>query len=229
MSELYEVILKQRDTAGSVNTVNRWNYQMSGTPAAVTGSFGLAFAFGGIESGGLYSSVVEAIRFCQSSSIVGVELIVQNVFNMDDFYVAPFSAVPMTGEFVEPSAAPTTALGFKATRTSRAVRHSQKRVFGMPNNKDVGGGHIDAAYMAANVQPLADAMSATLQYDDEGNILSYLPVTVCKEKYTTPSGNTAYRYYSTYNEQEPMIFPHGAYVPYPTTRTQNSRQYGRGQ
>jgi hypothetical protein len=75
---------------------------------------------------------------------------------------------------------------------------------------------------------LASVMGDTLTYDDEGNTLTYTPCVVQKEKYTTPSGKDAYRYYATESAQAPHLAVGVAWEVYDTERSQVSRQYGHG-
>lgn len=71
-------------------------------------------------------------------------------------------------------------------------------------------------------------MSATLTYDDSGNTLTFTPCIAQKEEYTTPRGKKAYKYYPTEVAQAAHLASGIAWSYYPQTRTQGSRQYGRG-
>ena len=75
---------------------------------------------------------------------------------------------------------------------------------------------------------LATAMGATLNYTDEGNALSFAPAIISKEKYTTPSGKEAYKYYASEVLQAAHTATGILWEIYGETRTQGSRQYGRG-
>jgi hypothetical protein len=71
-------------------------------------------------------------------------------------------------------------------------------------------------------------MSASIGYPTVSPEVTFTPVIVGKQQYTTPSGNTAYRYYPTLTEQNLHLASNPVWEPYTTVRTQTSRQYGRG-
>jgi len=107
------------------------------------------------------------------------------------------------------------------------IDRGTKRFVGVPETAVLSGGVIGAAFYAELVQT-AEAMSAILSYNDEGNTVTFAPCIVHKEEYTTPRGRKAYRYYPALSEQLSNIATGIVWQPYTTVRTQNSRQYGRG-
>lgn len=214
-------------------TVNRWTYLASGTPAAVSLPFGLASALGAIESAGVYPTggMLWKIALIQSAQVTFNELVVRDVYDPEEFYTVPF-IVELTGQVTGDESMPAfNAYGFRTNRTRLDVRRATKRFVGVTEGNQ-SGGDVDSTFLAGAITDVATAMSAVLQYDDEGNTLSYSPIVCSKEKYAVPGSDPtryAYRYYSTVSEQLDHIMEGIAWEPYSTIRSQTSRQLGRGQ
>lgn len=208
--------------------VNRWNYVSNGTPAAVTLSFALNFAFGGAENPAL-SAPLNRVLAAQSTEVQAISLAVRDVYSDFDFYEHPFP-VPYVGLRGGESASPTMAWGFYTNRIRRDVRRGQKRIGGISETDMAGGGSINPASLAF-VTNVATAMSETLSYTDEGNALTFVPCVVGKQEYTPDPlrpERKAYRYYPTLTEQMEHVAQGVVWTNYPNVRTQTSRQYGRG-
>jgi len=157
-----------------------------------------------------------------------VQATARAVYIDDDFYANPFFVNTFGGTGIAGSGlSPTTAYGFRSSRVKQSIGRGYKRFVGVPEGAVGGGGVIeaDAKTLMGN---LATVMGATLNYTDEGNALSFAPAIVSKEKYTTPSGKFAYRYYPSEVLQEPHTATGITWSFYPQTRSQTSRQYGRG-
>lgn len=234
MAELYEVVLETRYQ--SQVCINRWNYLLNGTPAAVAGSFGLAAAFGGIYDlvavppGYPSDTVLSHIMGILNIGVTAVQMTVINVFDPVDFYQVPF-VVPYAGQATGEGVSPTVAFGFRSTQVRRDIGRGTKRFVGVGETLSGAGGVITAPALAV-LGDIATAMSETIVYDDEGNTLSYQPCIAQKEKYATsiaPNGGQryAYKYYDEAEQFEHLAVGI-AWEPYTTTRTQVSRQYGRG-
>jgi len=212
-------------------TINRFNYLSSGTPAASSLSFALYAAFGCFADGTPPAYPADApfakMRVVQSVALSYVEVVVKNIYDLADFYASPFPAL-VDGD-VESSTclSPTTAFGLETNQTTRAVRRGQKRIPGVPEGSVGNGGVIDAG-VTEELEELCSFLSDSLTYDDEGNTLTFTPCIVSKQSYTTPSGRTAYKYYPTLAEQTAHLAQGVAWVPFAQTRTQRSRQYGKG-
>lgn len=227
---LFEVIVQT--TYRGVLCVNRWNYRSSGTPAAITPSFALASAMGFIlgqgdsdfpddSIGGVWQAQV-------SNELKFNQVQVKNIYNPLDFYLTPFGGNVEGDGASQLGSAPFLAFGVTTNRTRLDIRSGSKRFAGVHEGQIEGGGALSASALVG-LQNLCDEMSATLQYDDEGNILDFAPVIVSKEKYTTPSGKDAYRYYADEATQLLNVMDSFLYKPMPFIRHQVSRQYGRGQ
>lgn len=227
---LYEVTLFQSYYGQSC--INRFNYLMTGTPAAVQGSFGLISALGAIPAildglfpaGGLW----RAIRDQQSDQVTFTATVAKAVYDVEDFYELPY--VPAKAGNVSGEAlSPVMAYGFRSNRTRTDIRRGTKRFVGVPE-ANVGGGGVLVGTGASGASFVAGKMTDPITYDDEGSTLTYSPVIVSKEEYTVPSsGNTAYRYYPTLIEQMEHVAQSILWQPYAQVRSQTSRQYGRGQ
>lgn len=213
--------------------INRWNYLRTGTPAVVTGSFALLSAMGGIPptltptqfpTGTMLRIIQQQIV----NQVTFVALTVKAIYDVTDFYELPW--VPaLTGANATQGLSPVMGYGFRTSRVRTDIRRGTKRIVGVDEGQTDGGGVLNSGGAAA-AAAIADAMTVTLEYTDEGNTLSFAPIVVKKEPYI-PSGSTqtAYRYYPTLAEQMDFIATGILWQPYPSVRSQTSRQYGRGQ
>lgn len=225
---LMEVVLEQ--VYNGQQCINRWNYMASGTPGGTTLSFGLISALGFLPTSTtlLAGSVGAELQSLQNPSVRFVQATVRGVFLDDDFYGSPFlaSTFGTRASQGEPITS-VNAFGFRSTRVKQSIGRGYKRFVGMSEGVVGDYGNLTSPTLT-QMTAVADAMSDTLSFDDEGSTLSYVPCIAQKLKYTTPSGKTAYKYYST----ETLQAPHNAlgisWEGYNTTRTQVSRQVGRG-
>lgn len=226
---LMEIVLEQ--TYAGQECINRWNYLASGTPAAVSFSFALVTAFGAVPVAGVYPAgeMCTFIAQLQDNSVAFVQIGAKDVYSNVDFYETPFT-VPLIGANGTTGLSPATAAGFRTNRTRLDIRRGTKRFVGVPNGAAGEGGLLSSAYQALMAN-LAAKMTETLEYDDEGNTLSFAPVIVGKQPYVPDPlrpDRIAYRYYPTFAEQDDHLASSIIWDNYTHTRTQNSRQYGRG-
>lgn len=212
--------------------INRWNYLATGTPAAVSFSFALADAFGAIESAGSYpaDTVLAEIADMVSIEVTFNELAVKDVYSITDFYSVPF-VVPLIGAATGDTFTPALAAGFRTNRTRSDIRRGTKRFAGIVEGDWSGGGAALAGTISDHLVPIATVMSDNLEYDDEGNTLTFAPIIVGKERYVPDAAHperVAYRYYEDEETQLEHIMESIIWSYYSTIRTQTSRQYGRG-
>jgi len=212
------------------NWICRWNYLSSGVPAAVSGSFGLMSAFGAIPAGAVYPSTK---LFFNLMRIASTDCAVDSItvrapaeYAVEDFYERPF-LTPYTGGSGALGSSPVLAFGWRTNRVRLDIARGTKRLPGVPETAMGTGGNIEAAVLTV-MNEIAVLMSSNLTYDDEGNTVTYAPVVVQKEEYTTPRGKRAYKYYPTLEEQLDHVAQGIQWQPYTQVRTQVSRQYGRG-
>jgi hypothetical protein len=233
---LLEATLTQRYFDQTV--VNRFNYKGTGTPAAVTFSFGLVSALGAIYEGAPTNAypttgLLAAMRALQAEEVQFVSLVVRAIYSVTDFYEQPF-VVPMNGEVSTASGgalSPVVAWGFRTNRTRTDIRPGQKRFVGVAATAMTDGGVVSQPWVDGQMSDLATAMGATLTYDDEGNTLTYAPVIVSKRppgSYADDPDQKGYAYYPTEAEQDQHIMDSIIWSPKPQLRTQVTRQYGRG-
>jgi hypothetical protein len=210
--------------------INRWNYVSSGTPVGVTNSQALMSAMGFIPSGSPAefptASIGYDIRSLQSVEVSFIQCLARNIYPSADFYELPYVG-GFTGKVTGACSPPFVSYGFNTTRVTTAIRRGQKRIGGVPVSAVSDAGAIDSAALTA-LNSLATAMGDTLTYTDGGNSLSFVPTIVSKEKYETPAGNDAYRYYSTEVAQLAHIAQGFVWDAKSVVRSQTSRQYGRG-
>jgi hypothetical protein len=210
--------------------INRWNYRLTGTPAAVSGSFALAFATGllqtEVDGGFPFGSFANNIRTNLNEAVRFIEVTSRAIYSNTDFYASPISPVK-SGSVVGEGLPPFCAYGFKTNRVRTDIRRATKRFVGVTESDVSGGGVIVAGRLNA-LTALANAMTQPLTYIDEGQTLTFTPCVLRKQRYTTEAGTIAYRYYPTLTEQLNFTAESVIWQPYPTVRSQGSRQYGRG-
>jgi hypothetical protein len=232
---LYEITLTE--TYQNQVTINRWNYLLTGTPAAVIGAFALVSAFGSIYDEVHVppqyptGTVLDALSYIQNAGVAMQQITALNPYDPTDFYQTPF-VVPYVGRGADTGVSPTVAVGFRTTQVRRDISRATKRFVGVSESQVGQGGALDISN-GSRINDVAIAMTNVLTYDDEGNTLSFAPCVVGKEKYTitqpSPKPPTvAYRYYPTEAEQLEHIAAGIIWQAYANTRTQVSRQYGRG-
>lgn len=233
---LFEVTLSA--TFANQQIINRWNYIGGGTPAAVTPSFGLASAFGAVYDEVHVppqyptDSILAQISALVSDQVSFQQLTVINLYDPTDFYQTPFVPAYNGTQNVD-SLSPAVAYGFRTNQVRRDVARATKRFAGVTENRVTNQGQIVSAQYA-DFDLLATRMTDVLEYDDEGNTLTYTPAVCGKLKYSPPSppakaGAVAYKYYATLAEQIAHTASGVTWEAYRTTRTQTSRQYGHGQ
>lgn len=231
MAELLELTLVQ--SYYNQQIINRFNYIASGTPASVSYSFALTFAFGAVSVANVYTTgtVVQTLSAFQNDQIDFQACTVINPYSDTDFYSTGFFP-PLSGQNTGEANSPAMAIGYRTTRVRRDIRRGQKRFAGVSETVAGAGGVIDTAGAALNA--LRVAMAQTLSYDDEGNTLTFQPAIVKKQKYFVDDdpNRVAYRYIPEANggkdAQLADCATGFAWEILPNVRTQRSRQYGVG-
>lgn len=223
---LFEIVV--RSVYKNQVQINRWNYLGSGTPVSIQMSFALAQAFGGAPVAGAFpaTTVLNAIQNIVHVDTSFEEIQVRDVYSVTDFFAAPFIPKPAGGVAGE-GLSPFVTVGFRTNRVRTDIARGTKRVGGISEASIGDGGEVSGGYLT-NVIAVATAMSETLEYVDGANTLTFIPVVVGKEMYTTPPDPKAYRYYETFAEQDDHIASGVTWEPYTQVRSQTSRQYGRG-
>lgn len=225
---LYEVVLEQ--SFEGQQCINRWNYLMSGTPAAVTGSFALISVMGGLALSTTLTdgTVMGEVQALQNASVLFVQITARAVYIDDDFYGNAFLANTIGAQGNAGSAySPVDAYGFRSSRVKQSIRRGYKRFVGCDTAMVGSGGRVNNAG-DAQMALVAAEMASTLNYTDDGNSLTFTPCIVSKEKYTTDSGKFAYKYYATESAQAAHLAQGINWEPYDRVSSQVSRQYGRG-
>lgn len=226
---LFEMIIKS--VYAGQQCINRWNYASSGTPAAVSLSFALASAAGCIPAGEPpvfpADTMFDKIRKITATNVEFREVIVNNVYTLTDFYTTAFPDNTNGSAGGGAANQSFVASGFRTNQTRRDVGRGFKRFVGVPDgftgvNNSLNPTHLEAMNI------LRAAMSANLTYNDEGNTITFNPVICSKDKVTLPSGRFTYRYYPTLTEQMNHTATGILWEIYDTTRSQTSRQIGKG-
>lgn len=233
---LMEVTLEQ--TYAGQEIVNRWNYLASGIPAAVSFSFALVSALGAIfdevavPPGYPPTGLMALMAAAQHSGVSFQTVTCKDVYSATDFYSTVFINA-LVGAQAGDGMSPVMAYGFRTNRVRADIRRATKRLVGVPEGQVGSLGVIAPAFVVSHLNPIAEEMSASLEYDDEGNTLTFQPCVVKKQEYDPHPENPdphpmAYRYYPTFGEQDDWLALSVTWEPYETVRSQVSRQYGRG-
>jgi len=223
---IYEVLLRQ--AYDNKACLNRWNYESNSTPAAVSRSFALAAAFGGIPdpitSEFPEGSIMALIAQMQSEGVDYVELSVEALYDVSDFYSIPYPPT-QGGTATGTPMSSFAAYALQSNRVRTDIRRGNKRFVGV-SETHVGGAGIIEATMTPVLEDLAAAMSADLEYDDEGTPVVFSPVILSLEKHAPDAehDNDWYRKYDTLAEQEDhmavgIVWTYKAFMT-----TQNSRK-----
>lgn len=211
--------------------INRFHYVASGTPASVSLSFALLSAMGFIpDPTGATTfaadTLADAMENCQSTAVRYVSAYARDLYSVTDFYEIPYPQT-IEGDRTGEASSPVLAVGFYSNRVRTDIRRGMKRFVGV-SESDVGSGGYWQPSFNASLEYMAEQLSATLTYDDEGNTITFVPAILGLEEYTTPSGKRAYRPYATATAQLAHVAQGVTWSAYPAVRSQVSRQYGRG-
>lgn len=222
---IYELTLYQ--TYGTQRCLNRFNYFTTSDEGVVNGSFALAAAFGLAPVGGP-TTVFGRLKTLLNSGVTFNSYKCMNLYNPEDFTAGGF-ATTQVGLHGTEGQSPINSFGFISSQTRTDIASGTKRFVGVSEDTTVQGGAITPSFLTGDLQPFAVMLGSTLEFDDEGNTWSFVPVVLSREAYTTPSGKTAYRKYATEAAQIEHMSVGGMWSAYPQARSQVSRQYGRGQ
>jgi len=209
--------------------VNRFNYICDGTPIGVSTSFALVSALGLITDDtdnfptGLLGARLQAIL---NSQTIFVQALARNVYDPLDFYDYAYVA-GIVGGVAGGGASPVDTIGFNSNRVRTDIRRGQKRFGGLSLTAIGNGGAIAGATLTA-APAMAEALGTTYSYTAGGNALDFAPVVVSKEKVVV-DGKATYVYYPTLSAQSAHWASGLTWIMKTSTRTQGSRQYGRGQ
>jgi len=226
---LYEITLEQNYFGQQV--INRWNYQSGEIPSGVSGAFKALVGMGFTPDTDITAfgpdTIAGKLQGLQSVSVHFVQAIAKNLYSVTDFFTYAFPPNTTGGLSDSVGESPTVALGFASDRTRSDIRRAQKRFVGLEEGAVAAGGIIETVFLA-QAQELGDTMADVNVVPAGVGSISYTPYVFGRQKYVAPSGKDAYRYYPTESEQLDHIALITAFTAKPETRTQTSRQYGRG-
>lgn len=198
---LFEVVLRQSYLTR--NVINRWYYNGTGTPAAVDLSFALVSAFGGIPDPvtGEFpaDTIMSALADVQHTELKYLQLSAEALYDVSDFYLVNYPPT-QAGTQGGTAAAQFIAYGLQSNRVRTDIRRGSKRFAGVSEQYMGTGGVLDAG-MDTLLAVVAELMSDNLEYDDEGNTLTFQPVILSLEPADPPTDPQTYSYYPTNAEQ----------------------------
>lgn len=211
--------------------INRWTYVSGEIPTGQSGSFRLLSAIGAIPVAGELSTerMLGYIMGQLASSYLlnSVTVRAASDYDVTDFYEYPYTT-PMAGsQDSNLSQSPAVAFGFRTNRVRLDIARGTKRFVGVTSSQVTSGGMIAATFLD-EMDEIADKMSEVLVETTVDGTITYTPCVVSKLEYTTPKGNRAYKYYPTLAQQMDHVAYPVLWQPYNQTRTQDSRQYGKG-
>lgn len=212
--------------------INRFNYVAEGTPAATSLSFLLLRGMGFIPDNAIYppDTIFATMRSLQPATVAYRQVLARDVYSSTDFWENPYLTQP-TGTNASEGLSPTVAYGWRTNRVRYDIGRGYKRLVGVTEGASGPGGVFSSAVLTL-MGTLANQMSAPLNVDDSGNTVTFIPCVVKKERYTVPNTNPprqAYRYYPDEEEQMDNVATGILWQSYTQSRTQTSRQYGRGE
>lgn len=226
---LYEITLEQSYFGQQI--INRWNYQSNTIPDGISGAFKALVGMGFVPDTDIDpfegDTVGAKLQPLQSDNVTFVQAIAKNLYSVTDFFTYAFPPGTIGGNSGATGLSPTTAIGFASDRTRSDIRRAQKRFVGVCENVVGAGGVLEAAFQT-QAQDLGDTMGDPNIVPAGAGSITYTPYVFGRELYVAPSGKDAYRYYGTEAEQLDHIALITTFTLKTSTRTQTSRQYGRG-
>lgn len=226
---LYEITLEQQFAGQQI--INRWNYQSDSIPDGISGAFKALVGMGFTPDTDIVAfgagTVAADLQAIQSVGATFVQAIARRLYSDTDFYTYAFPPGTV-GAAGGDALSPTAAYGLTSDRTRADIRRAQKRFTGVAESASNSLGLISEAALAL-LQTLGDTMADINVVPAGGGAITFTPYVFGRQKYT-PVGSTkpAYRYYPTEADQLLHIAKITAWQAKNTTRTQTSRQYGRG-
>ena len=225
--KLYEVVLN--GVYYGQKTVNRFNYYVSPSDGAaatannLANAMGLPFTTGAAVEG----SLLEALQDLVSSNYLFSSMFVRDVYSNTDFTER---FIDGTGTVAGESLSPVMAFGFRTNIKNLAVHRGMKRFAGVAESSSSAGGTLTGGAITL-AEALAAKMSETIVDVNADIAAFFVPCVVGKEKYVVPGSDPvryAYRYFPTVDEQFDSLAIGVTWENYDNSRTQVSRQYGRG-
>lgn len=211
--------------------VNRFHYIGAGDTGPVTPSFCLLAALGFIaptppatafETGSFALSLQDNV----CDDYIFKAFYVRNLYDVTDFVEQAYPAT-VTGTKTTEVESPVMALGLTGSRVRTDIKRASKRFAGIPDNLTDNLGILNSTGLAVG-NAWADKLSDVLTYSVGGASYTLTPAVLGLQAYTTPSGKTAYRPFSTESAQLDHVATGFTFTPMSTLRSQTSRQVGRG-
>lgn len=224
---LYELTLI--GNMGGVSTViNRWNYR--GDISGVSGGDAAALvnAMGFNPTSGVFpaDTLADALQSLVSNTVQWSSVLARNVYDDTDFIDLPFVPIA-TGDGTGEVQSPLIAFGLRSNRVRLDIGRGYKRFAGVLESQSGTLGDLTSGALSL-LNALASKMGEVISYTDGTLTDTFTPCIVKKEKYTTPSGRSAYRYYASESTQLANLAVGIEWNSYSNVRSQVSRQVGRG-
>jgi hypothetical protein len=211
--------------------INEFNLLNNSLSEATNASLNIIESLGynsGAPTAPVASSVLDTYRGISNTGVAITQLYCRDVYNVNDFAQVTVSGSGWDGNRAGTPAPSFQATKIKSTRTRQDIKSGFKALPpGLLADVTTATGTLSSAYITL-MQTLCTRLSnGTSPF--VGPIQAFFGwAIVGKEKYTTPSGRTAYRYYQDPVVQAEHIATPVTWAPVERATTQTTRKLGRG-
>lgn len=229
MAKLMEVILQGTTPTGMyLNKFNVYNNSLSGTTIA---SLPILETLGYDPSAPTavkVGSILEAFQLMTPATFEWTQFYARDIYNVNDFAQINVSGAGWQGKRSGTAEYSAFVAKLKSTRTRQDIKAGFKALPPiLTNDTGMGTGALTSTVinmMTTICTRMDDGLDVYI-----GVGFNFFGWTIAqKEKYTTDSGKTAYRYYTTLEAQAERLATPVKWVPIERVSTQNSRKFGKG-
>lgn len=229
MAKLMEVVLQGVTPTGMY--INKFNVYNNSLSASTIASLPVLETLGYVPTTPTASkagSILEAFQLLTPNTFEWTQLYCRDIYNVADFAQVNVSGSGWAGKRAGPAEYSAFVAKLKSTRTRQDIKAGFKAL--PPILRD------DSQTAVGSLSTAAIALMTDICTKMDDGLDVYIGVgfnffgwTIAqKEKYVTDSGKTAYRYYSTLEEQAERLATPVKWVPVERVSTQNSRKFGKG-
>jgi len=223
---LYEVTLRQ--LFANQQCINVFSYVSTPIGGGVSSALDLLTLLGFIPSGDPLAfpdnTLADAIWALQDNDVTFISAEGRNLYSVTDFYEAVYSPAIPAGRTTGTSESPFTAYGFRTARVRTDIRRGFKRFVGVDELLLDPLGVITDPGLAL-MDDVAEEMSQPVTSEES----IYTPCVISRQRVVDPeTDKVTYELYATEETQIEHIASPLEWAPYPTVRSQTSRQYNRG-
>lgn len=229
MAKLMEIVLQGITPTGMyLNKFNVYNNSLSGTTVA---SLPILETLGYDPSAPTASkvgSILEGFQLMTPNTFEWSQLYCRDIYNVGDFAQINVSGSGWQGKRAGTPEYSAFVGKLKSTRTRQDIKAGFKALPPLIQADVVNGAGALSGTVIGMMNTICNRLDDGLDvYIGVG--FNFFGWTIAqKEKYTTDSGKTAYRYYDTLEAQAEKLATPVKWVPIERASTQNSRKFGKG-